>query len=278
MRASGAPAGLLADLDAPFLGPSSVANHGISGEAWLVAVKQAALAADLEPVPGPARTHFVAVDDDHGQPKLLVLHGESGRWRTLALAFGGSASDPAVRRAISEALERPPPAVHPSIALLDGIGRQTGLPFALLEKRELAWANLALWSAMGLTDGAQLGSAFLSPKTLLISTRIEAAARGELSLPGLVLSPLPNGAQLVQAADPEEKLRAARFDRLVRTWGLTLTERHELTHILQGRPSKEAARLDEVSPDTIRERRRRIYKKAGVGGAGPLRALLGGLS
>ena len=41
---------------------------------------------------------------------------------------------------------------------------------------------------------------------------------------------------------------------------------------------KEAAARLGVSPETIRGRRKQIYRKARVGGAGPLRALLDGVT
>ncbi|HEY0838666.1 MAG TPA: hypothetical protein VGD74_00630 [Vulgatibacter sp.] len=275
MSACGTNSALVADLDAPYFGPDSVAGQGIHYEPWLEAARQAVHLGE-QGDPGRARAVFAAGTTDEGEPTLLSLHGDQSRWRTFAVAFGRSHPTPAERRAIGEALDRPWQQVHSSLALLDAVGRHTGLPMALFERRQLVWANPPLWRALDLREGITLGFSFADPKVLIAAARLEAAARGEIPLRGFELSPLPGGQHILQAADPERSHRAARLERLSAKWRLTPTERHELSHLLLGRSSKEAAALDGVSPETTRERRRQIYRKAGVGGAGPLRAILDG--
>ena len=59
---------------------------------------------------------------------------------------------------------------------------------------------------------------------------------------------------------------------------LQASERAEVLHIAQGFASKDSANTDGLSPETIRTRRKRIYKKVGVSGAGELISALLGLS
>ena len=59
---------------------------------------------------------------------------------------------------------------------------------------------------------------------------------------------------------------------------LAPAERTEVLHIAQGFASKDSATADDLSPETIRARRKRIYKKVGVSGAGELISALLGLS
>lgn len=275
--ASGAETALVADLDAPYVGPDSVAGQGFPNEPWLEAVRQARTASEADPPVSRSRVVFFDGKTEGGRPTLISLHGDQSRWRTLAVAIGRSHPTPAERRAIGEALDRPWQPIHSSISLLDAVGRHTGLPLALFERRQLMWANPQLWRSLDLREGVELGLSFADPKALIAAARLEAAARGEIPLRGFMLTSLPGGQHLLQAANPEQSQRTARVERLSTEWKLTPMERHELGHILHGRSSKEAAAVDGVSPETTRERRRQIYRKAGVGGAGPLRAILDGL-
>jgi DNA-binding CsgD family transcriptional regulator len=60
------------------------------------------------------------------------------------------------------------------------------------------------------------------------------------------------------------------------TEGTTLTpaERSEVLRIAQGFACKDSAAAAAVSPETIRARRKRIYRKLGVSGSGELIAVL----
>jgi DNA-binding CsgD family transcriptional regulator len=60
------------------------------------------------------------------------------------------------------------------------------------------------------------------------------------------------------------------------TDGTTLTpaERSEVLRIAQGFACKDSAAAAAVSPETIRARRKRIYRKLGVSGSGELIAVL----
>ena len=56
-------------------------------------------------------------------------------------------------------------------------------------------------------------------------------------------------------------------DALIDGKHLTPAERAELLRIAQGFACKDSASSANVSPETIRARRKRIYRKLGVGGA-----------
>src|SRR5512133_3803295 len=56
-------------------------------------------------------------------------------------------------------------------------------------------------------------------------------------------------------------------DALIAGSHLTPAERAELLRIAQGFACKDSAASANVSPETIRARRKRIYRKIGVGGA-----------
>jgi DNA-binding CsgD family transcriptional regulator len=66
--------------------------------------------------------------------------------------------------------------------------------------------------------------------------------------------------------------------RLTDTTQLTPAERSELLRIAQGFACKDSAAAAEVSPETIRARRKRIYRKLGVAGAGEVVSALLALS
>ncbi len=59
---------------------------------------------------------------------------------------------------------------------------------------------------------------------------------------------------------------------------LTPAERAEVLHIAQGFASKDSATAEDLSPETIRSRRKGSYKKLGVSGAGELISALLALS
>ena len=59
---------------------------------------------------------------------------------------------------------------------------------------------------------------------------------------------------------------------------LAPAERKEVLHIAHGFAIKDSATADGISPETIRARRKRIYRKVGVSGAGGLISALLALS
>jgi DNA-binding CsgD family transcriptional regulator len=56
------------------------------------------------------------------------------------------------------------------------------------------------------------------------------------------------------------------------------SERAQVLHIAQGFAIKDSANADDLSTETIRSRRKRIYRKVGVSGAGELVSALLALS
>jgi DNA-binding CsgD family transcriptional regulator len=56
------------------------------------------------------------------------------------------------------------------------------------------------------------------------------------------------------------------IDRLVRRYGLSASEHKELRHLARGLAIKDSARELGLSPETVRVRRKRVYRKMGLGG------------
>ncbi len=77
---------------------------------------------------------------------------------------------------------------------------------------------------------------------------------------------------------PDPTLLTSLVARFVRGAHLTPAERAEVPHIAQGYAMKDSATADGRSPETIRARRKRIYTKLGVSGAGELISALLALS
>jgi len=68
---------------------------------------------------------------------------------------------------------------------------------------------------------------------------------------------------------------ASRFTASIR---LTPAERAEILHIARGFASKDSAAAGDLADETVRARRKRIYKKLRVAGAGELTSALLGFS
>jgi DNA-binding CsgD family transcriptional regulator len=72
--------------------------------------------------------------------------------------------------------------------------------------------------------------------------------------------------------DPEQLSQV--LSRVPGFVGLTPAERIEVARIAQGFTCKDSATEANISPETIRARRKRIYRRLGQGGAGELLAMV----
>ena len=83
---------------------------------------------------------------------------------------------------------------------------------------------------------------------------------------------LSDGTRVIGLTEPGE----ARLSRLLRrfsdTYRLTPAERAALLDISQGSSAKESAQRLALSPETVRARRKRIFRKMGVDGCGAVLA------
>lgn len=279
-----------ADLDSPFIGPASVYGKGLADEAaWRTAIRVAAIVAGAAPKQrgdgwAGSLTELTGGRGDAsilGQTRaiLVILRSEGGRARTLVAAARreGEFGD-VERRAMTAAAARPEPRDPVIVAALEAVAARTGVPLGLLHAGKLMWAAGPLWRALGLEGGARLGRAFAHGGAPAAAARLEEAAQTTGPGADLDLTMLPGELQLLQATRPADVARSARLDELGRRWRLSPAERAELHHLMLGLSCKEAAGRLGVSPETIRGRRKQIYRKARVGGAGPLRALLDGVT
>ncbi|AKU90194.1 helix-turn-helix transcriptional regulator [Vulgatibacter incomptus] len=279
-----------ADLDAPFIGPGSVFGKGIADEAaWRTAIRVAAAVANAAPRPrGEGWSSSLAeLTGGRGDAAILgqarsvivILRAEGGRPRTLVVAARKEADfGDAERRAMTAAAARPEARDPVIVAALEAVASRTGVPLGLLHSGKLMWAAGPLWRALGLEGGARLGRAFAHGGAPAAAMRLEDAAKTTGPGADLDVTSLPGELQLLQATRPADVARSARLDELGRRWRLSPAERAELQHLMLGLSCKEAAARLSVSPETIRGRRKQIYRKARVGGAGPLRALLDGVT
>jgi len=279
-----------ADLDSPFVGPASVYGRGIADEAaWRTAIRLVAVVVNAAPrVRGDSWAGSLnELTGGRGDPSILgqaravlvILRSEGGRPRTLVMAARREAEFGDVeRRAMTAAAARPEPRDPVIVAALEAVAHRTGVPLGLLHGGKLMWAAGPLWRALGLEGGARLGRAFAHGGAPAAATRLEEAARTTGPGADLDVTSLPGELQRLQATRPADVARSARLDELGRRWRLSPAERAELHHLMLGLSCKEAAARLGVSPETIRGRRKQIYRKARVGGAGPLRALLDGVT
>lgn len=279
-----------ADLDAPFIGPSSVHGRGLAEEAaWRTAIRVAAAVAQAAPRPrgegwSGSLTELTGGRGDAAilggtRSVLVILRSEGGKPRTLVVAARreGDFGD-AERRAMTAAAARPEPRDPVIIAALEAVAARTGVPLGVLHAGKMMWAAASLWRALGLEGGARLGRAFAHGGAPAAAARLEEACRTSGPGADLDMTILPGELQLLQATRPADVARSARLDELAKKWRLSPAERAELQHLMLGLSCKEAASRLGVSPETIRGRRKQIYRKARVGGAGPLRALLDGVT
>lgn len=77
---------------------------------------------------------------------------------------------------------------------------------------------------------------------------------------------------------PDMQLLTLLAERYLASSSLTPSERKEVIHIAQGFACKDSATADDRALETIRSRRKRLYGKLGVSGAGELISALLSLS
>jgi DNA-binding CsgD family transcriptional regulator len=138
-----------------------------------------------------------------------------------------------------------------------------------------------------------MGVAFASSgEVLMVTPALQAALRlsGEGSVTGRVLPLLaeeaPEGFEVrgeLELADGTRlflltETQHARLERLLDAYAgrhhLTAAERAALAHVAEGLSAKVSAGMLHLSPETVRARRKRIFRKAGVDGCGAVLAQL----
>jgi len=146
----------------------------------------------------------------------------------------------------------------PGTKLLEAAGRAAGLPLGVIKNEpcELAYANPeldALLARAGVTGAAAQAQWLLSATHPADGYEIHTAdIGGGLAVVTARLAP---GSRLEQL-----------IDRLVRRYGLSASEHKELRHLARGLAIKDSARELGLSPETVRVRRKRVYRKMGLGG------------
>lgn len=145
-----------------------------------------------------------------------------------------------------------------SVKLLEAIGRASGLPFGVLrmDPAEVVFANPELEEMLqraGVTGPAAQASWLLGGSHPADGYEIHTADLG-------------SGMQVVTARLAPGTRLEQLIDKLVRRYGLSASEHKELRHLARGLAIKDSARELGLSPETVRVRRKRVYRKMGLGG------------
>jgi DNA-binding CsgD family transcriptional regulator len=157
-----------------------------------------------------------------------------------------------------EMKDRPEFSQVASSAILDAVGRTSGVPLGVVSVAgpELLYANAELDALM---QKAGVSEAKNRARWLLGTTH-----------PGdgyeVCTSELGSDLVMVSAQVARGSRLGHLIDRLVRRHRLSASEEQELHHLARGLPIKDSARALGISPETVRVRRKRVYRKMGLSG------------
>lgn len=149
----------------------------------------------------------------------------------------------------------------PAAGLLEAVGRASGLPMGVVRTTapaELLFANGDLEEilhALGLQDANARARWIASPEHPLDGWEIGLTPLGGADGLAVVAVRVGPGPRLDQV-----------LDRLGRRYGLSTSEQREVRHMARGLPIKESAKELGISPETVRVRRKRVYKKMALKG------------
>jgi DNA-binding CsgD family transcriptional regulator len=91
-------------------------------------------------------------------------------------------------------------------------------------------------------------------------------------LPVVSILHLSDGTRVVCLSEPRDARISRLLKRFAETYRLTPAERGALLDIAHGASAKESAQRLSLSPETVRARRKRIFRKMGVDGCGAVLA------
>jgi DNA-binding CsgD family transcriptional regulator len=153
--------------------------------------------------------------------------------------------------------------------LLQALGKACGVPLGIIstDPNELAFATVdmdALLEARGLpTRGSVAAEWLLNP------------SEGEGVEIGKSEVTSGAGRMIVVSARPSAPVRLKiLIQRMARRYGLSPSEQRELDHLGRGLSIKDSAQELGLSPETVRVRRKRVYRKMGLAGHEALLARL----
>ena len=154
----------------------------------------------------------------------------------------------------------------PGSKLLEAVGRSSGLSLGVvcLVPAELIYANAELEELLhraGIEGGPARGAWLLSGAHPADGYEVSTTDVG-------------GGVAVVSARLAPNGRLEHLIDRLVRRYGLSGAEHKELRHLARGLAIKDSARELGLSPETVRVRRKRVYRKMGLGGHEALLARL----
>jgi DNA-binding CsgD family transcriptional regulator len=154
--------------------------------------------------------------------------------------------------------------------ILEALGRASGIPIGLvrMDPPELLFSTPeleALLVAKGLpTSGAPAAEWLLRANDRTDGLEVSSAEVATATATWVLVSARPNA---------KARLKSLT-DRLARRFNLSPSEHRELEHLARGLAIKDSAKVLGLSPETVRVRRKRVYRKMGLTGHEQLLARL----
>ncbi len=280
----GATGAAMLFLRSGIVGASDAAVHGTAGERCLATFARRSLPLPEAPADGGCAAMSVAGAE--GASKLWIAAAYDREARpTAVLAATFQKPDDGEAQALVQALgdaateAESPPAWSDSVDLLARFGQASNLlGAAVASGGEVLHLTPSLCEATGLGGPAVGQSVVDLAHGDAVSARLRTLAKGEADPQGAFTIAfrrlLGDGTVLVAL----KELETARIERLLQGFAmrhrLTAAERAALQDIARGLSAKESAQRLGLSPETVRARRKRIFRKVGADGCGSVMAQL----
>ena len=283
----GANGAAFLSLRSGLVGASHAVIHGSAGERCLATLSRRNLILPAAPPEGPSCTALPVPGGLDGSSQLWIAAAYDAASRPKALlvaAFGSSAerAGPLLVQLLEESLAPASPGELPWSEALESLshsGQSSNLLAAAVGTgEEILLLTPALGEALGL-GGPAVGHSLVDlANGDAVAGRIRALARGEADPAGVLQlifrRSLGDGTMLLWLREPEEARLVRQLLRFSLRNRLTQAERAALQDIARGLSAKESAQRLSLSPETVRARRKRIFRKVGADGCGTVMAQL----
>ncbi len=284
----GAAGAAFLPLRAGLVGASDVAVHGLAGDRCLASLARRTLVLPQAPenggcsaisIAGPlessAKVWIAAAYDEASRPTALLAATSPSPSEELGLALIAALEE--ARTMGIDAADLPP--LPDEVDVLAQSGQVSNLLAAAVGARgEILLLTPSLCEATGLS-GSSLGRSVVDlANGDAVAERVRSLASGRDDPSGLLQLAsrlaLPDGTQLAWLRERDD----VRLDRQLQLFAqrhrLTQAERAALHDIARGLSAKESAQRLSLSPETVRARRKRIFRKVGADGCGAVMAQL----
>ncbi|MHB8419973.1 MAG: helix-turn-helix transcriptional regulator [Myxococcales bacterium] len=284
----GATGAAMLFLRSGIVGASDAAVHGSAGDRCLATFARRSLPLPEAPADGGCTAMSVAWGTE-GISRLWIAAAydrEARPTAVLAAAFQKTddGEGPELAKVFADACAAEvegaaPPAWSEPVDLMARFGQASNLlAAAVASSGEVLHLTPSLCEATGLGGPAVGQSVVDLAHGDAVSARLRALARGEADPQGafsVAFRRLSGDGTVLVAL---RELEAARIERLLQAFAgrhrLTAAERAALHDIARGLSAKESAQRLGLSPETVRARRKRIFRKVGADGCGSVMAQL----